>query len=308
MGYLCEKNKLQYSVYDVASKEEVLQRNKDTTGPSEFPYFSSLGSLVQNSETRIVEVSREVVNYYFICVPTNSTADGNCDISIVEKIIIDLSKLVTKRTVVIIKSTIKPGTSRKIRDLTSGTLDIVFCPEFLKEVTYRDDVYNTDFTIFGLSDIQNESLLDNLTDLYKNHLYKHKLTSQKARGLFRYLTRNKPEVSFEIIVKKYEEAELFKYTLNTFLSVKVWYFNEIFELCEKLNIDYQSFKTLFPLDPRIGEYGTTVPGYHGHQFAGKCLKKDCNGMKHLQTELKIPHKILDSILKRNEYLGNYYPK
>ena len=51
-------------------------------------------------------------------------------------------------------------------------------------------------------------------------------------------------------MKTYEEAELFKYTVNNFLAVKVWYFNKIYDISESLGVDYQKFKQLLQLDLR----------------------------------------------------------
>ena len=106
--------------------------------------------------------------------------------------------------------------------------------------------------------------------------------------------------NFKCHIKTPEECELFKYTINTFLAVKVWYFNEIHSLCDKFNVDYQEFKTLFPLDPRIGEYGTQVPGASGNfGFSGSCLPKEIRAMSKVQSDLNIPNNVLEEIIRRN---------
>ena len=86
------------------------------------------------------------------------------------------------------------------------------------------------------------------------------------------------------------------------MAVKVWYFNEIYEIADKLGLDYQTFKTMFPLDPRIGEYGTRVPGPDGKFGYGlSCLPKETSGMMKLQEELGIDNQVLKEIIKRNTY-------
>lgn len=275
MGHVCIKNNLKFSVYDVSSIEQMKSRNLNENDYTNFSYYNDLNKIVNESE------KNNNINFYFICVPTPSDMEGNCDTTIVENVISQLNSLITKKSIIIIKSTVKPGTTRNIASRYSNNLiSIIFCPEFLRELTYKDDIYYSDFTLFGLENIEDNDMRDNLSNLFTNYLYKHK--------------------EIKVYFKKYEECELFKYTINTFLAVKVWYFNEIYGICDKFNIDYQSFKTLFPLEPRIGDYGTVVPGYLGFGFSGKCLPKECRGMRQLQKDLDIPYHVLDEILKRNE--------
>jgi UDP-glucose 6-dehydrogenase len=142
-------------------------------------------------------------------------------------------------------------------------------------------MYNANFVLLGFNEINNESLCNNVSNIMKT-LYKH-------------------NDKIDVIYKSYEECELFKYTLNVLFAVKVWYFNEISEICDKLNVDYQSLRTLFKLDSRVGNYGTIVPGDHGYGYDGTCLPKEQKGMKYLQNTLDIPNKVLDEIEKRNNY-------
>jgi UDPglucose 6-dehydrogenase len=86
------------------------------------------------------------------------------------------------------------------------------------------------------------------------------------------------------------------------LAVKVWYFNEIYEISEKLGVDYEKLKILFSLDKRLGEYGTRVPGHDGKFGYGlSCLPKETRGMMKLQEELGIDNFALQEIIKRNNY-------
>jgi len=159
-------------------------------------------------------------------------------------------------------------------------LNIVFCPEFLKEKTFQEDMYNAEFCLLGTSD-KNKNLNQEVGDVMKD-LYKHK--------------------QIDVIFKNYEECELFKYTINVFLAVKVWYFNEISEVCDRFGVKYDNLKELFHLEPRIGESHIDVPGHDGSfGFGGKCLPKETSALKHLQKRLGLPNEVLSSILDRNDY-------
>lgn len=268
MGHLCKENNVKFCVYDIVKKDE----------SSALQTFSSLSDIVGFSE------KRNETNIYFICVPTPSNAEGQCNTSIVEQVITNLNSLVTKKSIIIIKSTVQPGTTRKFTNKTNTLLDIVFCPEFLTEKNFKSDMYNADFVLLGFNNLENEELLTTTSNVMRL-LYKHK--------------------TVDVYHRSYEECEIFKYTINVYLSVKVWYFNEIYELCGKFGIDYSQFRQdLLPLEPRIGMSHTVVPGDHGRGFSGSCLPKETRGMKFLQGSLGIPNKVLDEILKRNSQLRN----
>jgi UDPglucose 6-dehydrogenase len=265
IGHLCDKNNLKYNVYDVMPKS------------GGFSYYDSLENMVQTNE------SSNNCNIYFISVPTPSNTQGHCDTSIVEKVLSDLSRFVSKYSIVLIKSTVKPGTTRKFSDkYATKHLKIVFCPEFLREATFRDDMYNTGFSMFGLEYPNDVVMQENLRILFKNYLYKHN-----------------PEL--ELYFRQYEICEIFKYTVNVFLATKVWFFNEVNEVCEKMNVDYKSLRELFPLDPRIGMSHTMVPGHDGKYGYGLgCLPKETRAFRRLQEELDIPSHIISAIVDRNE--------
>lgn len=268
MGHLCKENNVKFCVYDIVKKDE----------SSALQTFSRLSDIIRFSE------KCNETNIYFICVPTPSNAEGQCDTSIVENVITNLNSLVTKKSIIIIKSTVQPGTTRKFTNKTNTLLDIVFCPEFLTEKNFKSDMYNADFVLLGFNNLENEELLTTTSNTMRL-LYKHK--------------------TVDVYHRSYEECEIFKYTINVYLSVKVWYFNEIYELCGKFGIDYSQFRQdLLPLEPRIGMSHTVVPGDHGRGFSGSCLPKETRGMKFLQGSLGIPNKVLDEILKRNSQLRN----
>lgn len=273
-GFLCEKNNVEFNVCDTQLK----------TG--DFNYFNNISELVNFSE------SKSDISYYFICVPTPSDSEGKCDTSIVENVIGQLSLAVNKRSIVILKSTIKPGTTRDLYNKYNEKLDIVFCPEFLREVSYKQDIYSAKFVLFGIHENQATEwvLLNGLKNLFTNYLYKHK-----------YLTGSASESPFEFYFKTFEECELFKYTLNTFFATKITFFNEIYELCDTMGVDYQNLKSLFKLDKRIGDYGTVVPGMDGFGYTRSCLPKEIRALIKLQQELGLSNDLASCVDKRNLY-------
>jgi len=221
IGYLCKQNNVPYCTYDVLKKDEV----------ESVKNFNDISSLIKHSE------DTNEHNFYFICVPTPPRDDtGECDTSIVEHVLDQLFCETTRATSVIIKSTVKPGTSRILNNKYGKRLNIVFCPEFLKEKTFTEDMYNADFCLLGTNcDVSTRNLVEDVM----RRLYSHK--------------------TIDVIHKSYEQCELFKYTINVFLAVKVWYFNEINEVCDRFGVNYNDLKDLFHLEPRIGESHIDVP-------------------------------------------------
>lgn len=266
LGHLCEKNKIPYNVCDVSNK----------TGP--FNFFKTIDLLVHFSEFE------NDINAYFIAVPTPSLENGECNTTIVEEVLTKLNEYIKNtNSFIFIKSTLVPGTCRRLKSIFPK-LNIILCPEFLREATFKEDMYNAKFTLFGMDKIEDSSV--EFSKLLFKRLYSH-------------------NSDMEFIFKTYEECELFKYTLNVYLATKIIYFNEIYEVCEKMNVDYQELKTLFRLDPRIGEYGTAVPGDDNcFGFAKPCLPKESRGMYKLRERLGLSTDFIYNVIKRNLYFRN----
>jgi UDPglucose 6-dehydrogenase len=259
IGYLCDKNGIDYNVCDPIVKK--------TNG-----YFTTdVKALVRHAE----RLSK--TNFYFVCVPTPSSVGGECDISIVQNVIDIINRYCTTDSHIIIKSTLVPGTVRKL-DNSYKNVSITISPEFLRESSYTDDIYYAPFVLIGLSDCE--------------------IHAEVITGIFKELYVHNSNVEFHI--KTYEECELFKYSLNVYLAMRVWYFNKIYEIAEKMGIDYQAFKPLLRLDSRIGLYGTMVPGPDGKfGFGLGCLPKECRGMVKLLENLELDNSVLKQVLEEN---------
>lgn len=263
IAYLCKQNDVKFSVFDVMEKNE----------PKAVCIYNDITSLVRESE------KKNKINYYFICVPTPSKQSGECDTTIVESVVKQLSELHTKTTYILLKSTVQPGTSRKLQNkFGNNNFTVVFVPEFLTEKRANLDMYEAKFALFGTYDGEP---ISHFTSLFQQ-LYKH--NSQ-----------------LEFVTKKYEACEIFKYTINVFLGVKVWFFNEIYEICENFDIEYNTLRDLLPLEPRIGMSHTMVPGHDGKFSYGlACLPKEIRAFRFLQNSLGIPDKVMTEFIKRNE--------
>jgi len=260
VGHLCEENNVPFNVCDMQEK---------TTGAQFFT--NNIGDLITRSE------SENEVNYYFIAVPTPSNPDDSCNVSIIRNVLGELNVRSMKKTRVIIKSTMVPGSCRKFSEEFKN-IEIILSPEFLRETTFKEDMYNAEFVLIGFGTETDD---------------------EDIKALFRRLYSHK---TIDVHVRSYEECEMFKYTLNVNLAVKVWYFNEIYEIAEKMGIKYEKLKSLFHLDARFGEYGTRVPGPDGKFGYGlSCLPKETRGMMKLQEELGIENRVLKEIIARNNY-------
>jgi len=222
-----------------------------------------------------------VCDFIFICVPTPMEQDGNCHTGIVEKVVENLkdpkNQINLKKTKIIIRSTIPPGTSER--------LGCYFMPEFLTEANWKQDFINCPIWIIGC---EFKNCEDNILLKFKeliNTAYKNKvIKSNEIKGLTT------------------KETEMIKYTRNSFLAVKVAYFNEIYELCKSLDINYENVRNSTYLDSRIGPSHTQVPGPDGKfGFGGTCLPKDIHALHQVyyKSIQRLPP-MLSAVIYRNE--------
>ena len=170
----------------------------------------------------------------FVCLPTPMNSDGSCNVSLVESAIKRCSEFGITKTVVI-KSTVSPGTTARINSLYPN-MDIVFNPEFLTERNAVKDYENQSRIILGGP----------------------RPSTTKLKGIF-----SKVFPKAHIIKTDSTHAEMVKYLTNTFLSVKVSFANEIYQICEGLNVDYDKVIEYATHDERLGKSHWNVPGHDG---------------------------------------------
>ncbi len=109
----------------------------------------------------------------------------------------------------------------------------------------------------------------------------------------------------EIIKTDSTHAEMVKYLTNTFLSVKVSFANEIYQLCNKLNIDYDKVVEYATHDERLGNSHWSVPGHDGDfGFGGHCFPKDLSALISLTNELGTLNNVLNATKQTNDIVRN----
>ena len=218
----------------------------------------------------------ELTNIIFVCVPTPMKKDGSCDTSIVEAIVKDINDMVVSRNVsgrvVVIKSTVPPGTTERLNKECKN-ISIVFNPEFLTEANFIEDFKNQDRIIIGGP----------------------RPASTKIRQLF-----NKAFPKAHIIKTHSTIAEMVKYTTNAFLATKVSFANEMYEICVRSGIDYDKVVEYATYDERLGKSHWAVPGPDGHYgFGGSCFPKDINALINVGVELDMTPQVLMAAWETN---------
>lgn len=178
-----------------------------------------------------------------ICVGTPSDNEGGCDITNV----INVLDQIPLHIPVLIKSTISPNKVEEIL-LKYTEHSIVFSPEFLRANSANEDFMNQKYMIIGGEDPYD----------FWNILFTETLPNLK------------------VVHKCNEiEASLIKYTTNSFLALKVSFFNHIFDMCKSANVDFEIVRHMTCQDPRIGTSHSMVPGIDGLRgWGGHCFPKD----------------------------------
>lgn len=211
----------------------------------------------------------------FLCLPTPMFEDGTQDISIIEDAVKDIHDLVsgTEEKIVVIKSTVLPGTNAK---LSKKYLNLKFVsnPEFLTARNNRLDFICASRNILG----GDHKSVEKVDALYK-HRFGNSLPTYKTTA---------------------EKAELVKYTANCFFMTKVMYFNMIYQLCEKMDIDYNEIKDMVLADGRIGRSHCDVPGHDGKLGSGGgCFPKDINAFKDFIKNMGVDSSLLETVWDMN---------
>jgi len=217
--------------------------------------------------------SMEEVNkaeFIYLCVPTPYEEGIGCDISIINDVV---SKLKGNKTI-IIKSTVIPGTTESLQKKYPQH-KFLFNPEFLTEATADQDMEYPDRQIVGYTD--------------------------ESYNIAKEILMQLPLAPFERIVPA-TEAEMIKYANNSWFAVKVGFVNQIYDLCEKIKIDYKTVLEGLATDKRVGRTHLKVwhKGYRG--FGGKCIPKDSKSLLFFAKQKEVHMPILKSANDYNDGL------
>lgn len=210
-------------------------------------------------------------DFIFICVPTPSRADGSIDLSIMDEVIQELAD-VNAWGVVVIKSTAIPGTTQDYQDKYPA-LTLIFNPEFLTQATADYDFLHPDKILIGHTE-GNEPAAHKVADLY---------------------------CDFEAPIKivKSEVAEMMKYMVNTYYATRVVFANEMYDICQAMDIDYEKVRECFELDKRVapGHFDVLFGGYRG--FGGHCLPKDLDALISKSESVAVNPELLNTVRRIN---------
>tara|TARA_B110000503_G_scaffold134086_1_gene212549 strand:- start:1521 stop:2264 length:744 start_codon:yes stop_codon:yes gene_type:complete len=176
-----------------------------------------------------------------VCVSTPQHLHGGCHMNNVYEVIEDASNVP-----ILIKSTISIE-GWKMLSHAFPDKQMTFSPEFLRAATAIEDFRNNDTILLGGGNT------GFWADIFVTAMGKININIAEAQELI-----------------------LAKYARNSFLALKVAYFNQLYDLCNKLNIDYEQVRKYTIIDDRIGESHTTITEERG--FGGHCFPKDVNAL------------------------------
>lgn len=208
----------------------------------------------------------EMYDYAVICVPTDSKNNGECNTAIVEEV---CKEWRTKSEKILIKSTVPPGTTRKIQRRIGGY--VAFSPEYYGATLHANTPRN--FVILGIlwgSDI--EPMMDLFKRMYTGYTRMHVVSS--------------------------ECAELVKYAENTWLGMQVTFFSQMYAITKALNVNDSIFRETLLLDERISRSHSIAYGPNPH-YDSHCLNKDIPALSLFCKYNEIPNHFIQSIIDSN---------
>ena len=224
---------------------------------------------------KIIKVDKELNHYcdsikvdgIIVALPT-PTINGKCDVTIIDEVLQNFDFLDVP---ILIKSTIDLVGFGK---LNTEVRDLSYSPEFLREKTAVEDMKK-----------QNHMMCCGNVDFWFEVFY-HNYNRFSAHKL--------------------ETLILTKYIKNSYLATKVVFFNELYQLCKKADIDYDIIRLLVQEDERIGTSHMNVPGEHGLGYGGSCFPKDVEAFISMARNMGSELNILDTAEKVNKELAKQH--
>ncbi len=210
----------------------------------------------------------------FIAVGTPPAEDGSADLKHVVGVAKSIAEAMTEKRIVVIKSTVPPGSAETIRRTLAENTKIPFAvisnPEFLKEGAAIDDFSRPDRVVIGGSDPE---AIEEMKDLYHP-----------------FVRTGNP-----IVVMDNVSAEMTKYAANAMLATRISFMNEIANLCERTGADVDRVRESMGLDRRIGHPFL----FPGAGYGGSCFPKDVQALVKTGQEMGFPMKILEAVEEVN---------
>ncbi len=219
-----------------------------------------------NKSTHTLEETVNESDFIFLSVPTPSNKNGSINIDILDNALNDINEVSERDNIVLIRSTIVPGTTRELQS-KYHQLNLLFNPEFLTERSAKFDFINQSRFIVGSSgQALNMMCAERFTDLIRDRFGD----------------------CVAVLETNYETAEMIKYMSNCFFATKVSFMNEMYQIAEKSNVNWDDAVAGFVADGRIGHSHLGVPGPDGNfGYGGHCFPKDVKALIEVAKDLDV---------------------
>ena len=250
-------------------KVDMINNNLSPIKDDQIQKFFKNEKLNLNATTNKVEAFEEA-NFIIIATPTNySIETGSFDTKSVENVIADAIKI-NKKSTIVIKSTVPPGFTDQMKKKFNKE-DLFFSPEFLRETkSIYDNIYPSRIIVGG--------------------------NNEKAKIFAEILVEcsGKDKNDLPVIFMSPKEAEAVKLFSNTFLAMRISFFNELDTFSEFFELDTELIIKGVCSDPRIGDY------YNNPSFGygGYCLPKDTQQL--LENFNNVPNNIIKAVVESNK--------
>src|SRR5213079_1072206 len=209
----------------------------------------------------------------FIAVPTPPQANGDVDLSFIEKVSREIADVLTDYRVIVDKSTVPVKTGERVAETIKrynrhgAKFDVVSNPEFLREGCAVHDLMHPDRIVIGA---QSEHAADLMKKVYEPFMA-------------------------PILVTDINSAELIKHAANSFLALKISYINAVSAICEASGADIEKVADGIGMDRRIGRNFLNA----GIGYGGSCFPKDIAAFITISEKLGSPFSLLKEVQRIN---------